>query len=69
VEMRTFGDEQGRSAWMVASPDRCKFAAALRFPGASLSGGCLLVEGVWVELSVFDSVEVLAVEGGERGAV
>ena len=54
---------------MVASPNCCKFVAALRFPGASLSGGRFLVEGVWVELSVFDSVEVLAVDLGERRAV
>ena len=53
----------------VASLNRCKFAAALRFPGVSLGGGDLLVEGVWVGLSVFDSVEVLAVELGERRAV
>ena len=35
----------------------------------SLGGGCLLVEGVGVGLLVFDSVEVLAVEVGECGAV
>jgi hypothetical protein len=35
----------------------------------SLGGGDLLVEGVWVGLAVFDSVEVLAVEFGERRAV
>ena len=35
----------------------------------SLGGGDLLVEGVGVGLLVFDSVEVLAVDVGERGAV
>ena len=35
----------------------------------SLGGGDLLVEGVWVGLLVFDSVEVLAVDVGEGGAV
>jgi hypothetical protein len=35
----------------------------------SLSGGHLLVEGVRVGLPVLDSVEVLAVDVGERGAV
>jgi hypothetical protein len=35
----------------------------------SLGGGDLLVEGVRVGLLVFDSVEVLAVDVGERGAV
>ncbi len=53
----------------VASLNRCKFAAALRFPGSSLGGCDLLVEGVAVELLVFDSVEVLAVDVGERRAV
>ena len=43
--------------------------ARLRFPGLSLGGAHLLVEGVWVGLLVFDSVEVLAVEFGEGGAV
>ena len=37
-----------------------------RFEGSG--GGDLLVEGVAVELLVFDSVEVLAVDIGERGA-
>jgi hypothetical protein len=49
-----------KQSGQVASPNRCKFAAALRFPGASLSGGCLLVEGVWVELSVFGQREAAA---------
>ena len=53
----------------VASLNRCKFGAALGFPGVSLCGCDLLVDGVWVGLSVFDSVEVLAVELGERRAV
>jgi hypothetical protein len=35
----------------------------------SLGGGYLLVDGVWVGLLVFDSVEVLAVDFGERRAV
>jgi hypothetical protein len=35
----------------------------------SLGGGDLLVEGVSVELLVFDSVEVLAIHVGERSAV
>ena len=38
-------------------------------PGVSLGGVHLLVEGVWIGLAVFDSVEVLAVELGERCAV
>jgi hypothetical protein len=53
----------------VASLNRCKFAGGLWFPGSSLGGGDLLVEGVAVELLVFDSVEVLAVDVGERRAV
>jgi len=33
-------------------------------------GGCdLLVDGLWFGLLVFDSVEVLAVQVGERGSV
>ncbi len=67
--VRRLIQEQGRDPCEVASLNRCKFAAALRFPGVSLGGGDLLVEGVWVGLSVFDSVEVLAVELGERRAV
>ena len=43
--------------------------ARFRFPRLSLCGGDLLVEGVWVGLLVFDSVEVLAVNVGEGGAV
>jgi hypothetical protein len=53
----------------VASLSRCKFVGGLRFPGASLGGCDLLVERFAIELLVFDSVEVLAVELGERGAV
>jgi hypothetical protein len=53
----------------VASLNRCKFAGGLRFPGASLGGCHLLVERFAVELLVFDSVEVLAVDIGERRAI
>jgi hypothetical protein len=56
-------------ACAVASLCSCKFARGLRFPWLSLGGGDLLVEGVGVGLLVFDSVEVLAVDVGERGAV
>ena len=42
---------------------------AVQVPVVSLSGGHLLVEGVGVGLPVLDSVEVLAVEGGEGRAV
>ena len=53
----------------VASLCRCKFARGFEVPGVSLCGGDLLVEGVGVGLLVFDSVEVLAVDVGEGGAV
>ena len=42
---------------------------AVRFPVVSLGGGDLLVERVGVGLLVLDSVEVLSVDVGERGAV
>jgi hypothetical protein len=57
-----------RAANGVASLNRCKFVAVV-VPGVSLGGGDLLVEGVAVELLVFDSVEVLAIDVGECRAV
>jgi len=53
----------------VVSLLRCNFAWGFWFPGVSLCGCGLLVDGVGFGLLVFDSVEVLAVEVGERGAV
>jgi hypothetical protein len=53
----------------VASNHRCKFAGGLGSRVGSLGGCDLLVEGIWVGLVVFDSVEVLAVNVGEGGAV
>jgi len=55
--------------WEVASQECCKSGASLGSRWLSLGGGHLLVEGVRVGLLVFDAVEVLAVDVGERCAV
>ena len=51
------------------SQECCKSGRELRFPWLSLSGCHLFVERVRVGLLVFDPVEVLAVDVGERRAV
>jgi hypothetical protein len=61
--------ERASRGWRVASLCCCKFARGSGSRGLSLSGGDLLVDRVGVGLLVFDSVEVLAVNVGERGAV
>ena len=50
-------------------PSTAVNSLAVQVPGVSLGGGHLLVERVRIGLVVFDSVEVLAVEFGECGAV
>ena len=50
-------------------PSTAVNSLAVQVPGVSLGGCDLLVEGVRVGLVVLDSVEVLAVEFGECGAV
>jgi hypothetical protein len=50
-------------------PNTAVNSCAVRFPWLSLGGAHLLVEGVRIGLSVLDSVEVLAVDVGERRTV
>jgi hypothetical protein len=66
--MLGFRAKQVAGSIRVASNYRCKFAR-FRFPLVSLCGCDLLFDGVWVGLLVLDSVEVLAVDFGERRAV